>query len=311
MFERFTDRARGAVVLAQEEAGLLGHNHIGTEHLLLGLLHQQSGLSAQVLEAAGITLDAARVQVEEIVGVRDPPAGHIPFTPRAKKVLELSLREALELKSGYIGTEHLLLGVISDSDGVAGQVLQRLGPPLPELRQRVIEAARGAQAVPLRQEEEGEQTGIWSLAPFPRLLGVSRPRPQVVIGFRQLLLTVDRRLARIERRLDVATDDRQEIGTFPGLVASVERRLGNIERHLDIAADVQPARKEADDPPAQEEPDDPPEREESAELVPHRGKEIARLGCSCVSWIDSCLRENGLCHVLASARQPLSSARHP
>src|SRR5207249_4450241 len=113
MFERFTDRARRVVVLAQEEARMLNHNYIGTEHILLGLIHEGEGVAAKALESLGISLDAVRHQVEEIIGQgQTPPTGHIPFTPRAKKVLELSLREALQLGHNYIGTEHILLGLI-------------------------------------------------------------------------------------------------------------------------------------------------------------------------------------------------------
>src|SRR3989440_511155 len=124
MFERFTDRARRVVVLAQEEARMLNHNYIGTEHILLGLIHEGEGVAAKALESLGISLDAVRQQVEEIIGQgQQAPSGHIPFTPRAKKVLELSLREALQLGHNYIGTEHILLGLIREGEGVAAQVL--------------------------------------------------------------------------------------------------------------------------------------------------------------------------------------------
>ena len=139
MFERFTDRARRVVVLAQEEARMLNHNYIGTEHILLGLIHEGEGVAAKALESLGISLDAVRQQVEEIIGQgQQAPSGHIPFTPRAKKVLELSLREALQLGHDYIGTEHLLLGLIREGDGVAAQVLIRLGADLNRVRQQII-----------------------------------------------------------------------------------------------------------------------------------------------------------------------------
>ena len=129
MFERFTDRARRVVVLAQEEARMLNHNYIGTEHILLGLIHEGEGVAAKALESLGISLEAVRSQVEEIIGQgQQAPSGHIPFTPRAKKVLELSLREALQLGHNYIGTEHILLGLIREGEGVAAQVLVKLGP---------------------------------------------------------------------------------------------------------------------------------------------------------------------------------------
>jgi hypothetical protein len=139
MFERFTDRARRVVPLAQEEAKRLDHNYIGTEHLLLGLIREGEGIAAKAMESLGISLDAVRQQVEEIIGRgQQAPSGHMPFTPRAKKVLELSLREALQLGHDYIGTEHILLGLIREGDGVAAQVLIRLGADLNRVRQQVI-----------------------------------------------------------------------------------------------------------------------------------------------------------------------------
>ena len=131
MFERFTDRARRVVVLAQDEARMLNHNYIGTEHILLGLIHEGEGVAAKALESLGISLEAVREQVEEIIGHgQQAPTGHIPFTPRAKKVLELSLREALQINHTYIGTEHILLGLIREGEGVAAQVLIKLGADL-------------------------------------------------------------------------------------------------------------------------------------------------------------------------------------
>ena len=144
MFERFTDRARRVVVLAQEEARLLNHNYIGTEHILLGLIHEGEGVAAKALESLGISLEAVRNQVEEIIGQGGAsPSGHIPFTPRAKKVLELSLREALQLGHNYIGTEHILLGLIREGEGVAAQVLVKLGADLSRVRQQVIQLLSG------------------------------------------------------------------------------------------------------------------------------------------------------------------------
>src|SRR5215510_10462020 len=144
MFERFTDRARRVVVLAQEEARMLNHNYIGTEHLLLGLIHEGEGVAAKALESMNISLEAVRSQVEEIIGQgQAAPTGHIPFTPRAKKVLELSLREALQLGHNYIGTEHILLGLIREGEGVAAQVLQKLGADLNRVRQTVIQLLSG------------------------------------------------------------------------------------------------------------------------------------------------------------------------
>ena len=148
MFERFTDRARRVVVLAQEEARMLNHNYIGTEHLLLGLIHEGEGVAARALESLGISLEAVRQQVEEIIGQgEDPPQGHIPFTPRAKTVLELSLREAQQLGHNYIGTEHILLGLIREGKGVAAQVLVKLGADLNRVRQQVTQLVHGHQAM--------------------------------------------------------------------------------------------------------------------------------------------------------------------
>ncbi|MGX6396745.1 ATP-dependent Clp protease ATP-binding subunit ClpC [Kocuria sp. AG109] len=146
MFERFTDRARRVVVLAQEEARMLNHNYIGTEHLLLGLIHEGEGIAAKALESMGVTLSAVREQVQDIIGPgQQAPSGHIPFTPRAKKVLELSLREALQLGHNYIGTEHILLGLIRAGEGVASQVLTKLGADPSRVRQTVIDMISGYQ----------------------------------------------------------------------------------------------------------------------------------------------------------------------
>src|ERR1700732_2904198 len=146
MFERFTDRARRVVVLAQEEARMLNHNYMGTEHIRRGLLQEGEGVAAKALESLGISLEGVRSQVEEIIGQgQQAPSGHIPFTPRAKKVLELSLREALQLGHNYIGTEHILLGLIREGEGVAAQVLVRLGADLNRVRQQVIQLLHGYQ----------------------------------------------------------------------------------------------------------------------------------------------------------------------
>jgi ATP-dependent Clp protease ATP-binding subunit ClpC len=156
MFERFTDRARRVVVLAQEEAKMLNHNYIGSEHLLLGLLHEGEGVAAKSLEQVGVTLEEAREQVEDIIGVgQQPPTGHIPFTPRGKKVLELSFREALQLGHNYVGTEHILLGLIREGEGVAVQVLVKLGVDLGQLRQIVVQQLAGYQ-----NGKEAELAGV-------------------------------------------------------------------------------------------------------------------------------------------------------
>ncbi|RMB61156.1 ATP-dependent Clp protease ATP-binding subunit [Tessaracoccus antarcticus] len=146
MFERFTDRARRVIVLAQDEAKLLNHNYIGTEHILLGLIHEGEGVAAKALESLGISLEAVREQVEEIIGQgQQVPTGHIPFTPRAKRVLELSLREALQMNHTYIGTEHILLGLIREGEGVAAQALLKLGADLNRVRATVIQLLSGYQ----------------------------------------------------------------------------------------------------------------------------------------------------------------------
>jgi ATP-dependent Clp protease ATP-binding subunit ClpC len=237
MFERFTDRARRVVVMAQQEARLLGHNHIGSEHLLLGLLDEQDGMAAHVLAAAGVTVEAARAQVEELAGPGDKsPAGHIPFTQRAKRILELSLREALEQKKNYIGTEDILLGLIRDADGMGAQVLERLGGPLPALRRRVLEVARAAAPNPAAEEEGGQGSGPWNWPPNQGLARAARLQPPGPAGFRGLLTSFDRRLAKIEGHLGISADE-EVAGGFPGLLMSVNRRLANIERHLGLSAD--------------------------------------------------------------------------
>ena len=191
MFERFTDRARRVIVLAQQEARLLSHNYIGTEHLLLGLLADGGGTAAQALESLGVTLDAAREQVREMVGEgQRQQQGHIPFTPRAKRVLELSLREALNLGDDHIGTEHLLLGLLAEADGVGAQVVARLGASRRAVRDKVIELT-GAVPDPAALEMRS-----WTRS--ARIRGV--PLSDV----RELLASVDRRLSAIERHLGIA-----------------------------------------------------------------------------------------------------------
>jgi len=191
MFERFTDRARRVVVLAQDEARRLNHNYIGTEHLLLGLVHEGEGVAAQALEDLRVSLDAVRQQVEEIIGQgKDAPSDHIPFTPRAKKVLELSLREALQLGHDYIGTEHILLGLIREGDGVAAQVLVALGADLDRVRQQVIALLQGAPG-------QGEQRAPgFHFSGYPGALSEIMTR----------LDTIADRLAAIERHLGIGRD---------------------------------------------------------------------------------------------------------
>jgi ATP-dependent Clp protease ATP-binding subunit ClpC len=195
MFERFTERARRVVVLAQEESRLLGHNYIGTEHLLLGLLAEREGVAARALESLDVTLDAAREQVREIIGPgQQELSGHIPFTPRAKKILELSLREALKLGSEVISTEHLLLGLVDEGAGVGAQILERLGAPAPAVREAVIILAEAEPETPPARPEAGVRS-------FPQ--GVRLPIGTLA-EFREIIASIDRRLAAIERHLGIA-----------------------------------------------------------------------------------------------------------
>ncbi len=201
MFERFTDRARRVIVLAQEEARMLNHNYIGTEHILLGLVREGEGVAAEALESLGISLDAVRQQVEEIIGQgQEAPTGHIPFTPRAKKVLELSLRESLQLGHNYIGTEHILLGLIREGDGVAAQVLVRLGADLNRVRHQVIQLIAG------RPLEEG--------APGPEVqarLDVVEIRLAVLehrVGTGPDTSDLDEQIAQVRREKESAVDAR-------------------------------------------------------------------------------------------------------
>lgn len=160
MFERFTDRARRVVVLAQEEARMLNHSYIGTEHLLLGLIHEGEGIAARALESLGVTLTAVREQVQDIIGSgQQAPSGHIPFTPRAKKVLELSMREAIQLNHGYIGTEHILLGMVRANEGVANQVLGNLGADQARIRQTVTDMISGYPGAGENKEAAGVGAG--------------------------------------------------------------------------------------------------------------------------------------------------------
>jgi ATP-dependent Clp protease ATP-binding subunit ClpC len=176
VFERFTDRARRTVVFAQEEARMLNHNYIGTEHILLGLLREDEGVAARALTTLGVSLEAVRRDVGEIVGRgSEAPRGHIPFTPRAKKVLELSLREALQLGHNYIGTEHILLGLIREGEGVAAQVLQKLGADLDRVRQTVVQLLSRYAAE--TEAAGGEAVGVFTegVAPTSEPLGDDAP----------------------------------------------------------------------------------------------------------------------------------------
>ena len=209
MFERFTDRARRAVELAQEEARRLNHNYIGTEHILLGLIREGEGVAARALESLGISLEAVRQQVEKIIGRgQQAPSGHIPFTPRAKKVLELSLREAKALGHNYIGTEHILLGLIREGSGVAAQVLVKLGADLNRARQQVVELLHGY---------HGEDvTGEGPPLPDDALTRVD---------------SLDRRLAVIERWVGLRADLDD--------LDDLDQEIGRVRREKEAAIDRQ------------------------------------------------------------------------
>ena len=205
MFERFTERARRVVVLAQEESRLLSHNYIGTEHLLLGLLAEREGVAARALESLNVTLEAAREQVEEIVGPgQQQPHGHIPFTPRAKKILELSLREALTMGSEVIDTQHLLLGLVDEGDGVGAQILRRAGATAQTVREAVT---RLVDAEPQAEATEKPEAGA------PRAVSVARTiriHPDALVEVKVLLVSIDRRLTAIERHLGIDAGHAEE-----------------------------------------------------------------------------------------------------
>jgi ATP-dependent Clp protease ATP-binding subunit ClpC len=219
MFERFTDRARRVVVLAQEEARMLNHNYIGTEHILLGLIHEGEGVAAKALESLGISLEAVRQQVEEIIGEgKQAPSGHIPFTPRAKKVLEFSLREAIELQNNYVGTEHILLGLIREGEGVAAQLLIKLGADLPRTRARVVQIV-GANHVKKPTSSDGlSELAPSSGAPSP---SASAPSTSLVLDQFGRSLTQTAR----EGRLDPVIGREKEIER---VMQVLSRRTKNI-----------------------------------------------------------------------------------
>jgi ATP-dependent Clp protease ATP-binding subunit ClpA len=222
MFERFTDRGRRAVVLAQEEARLLNHNYIGTEHLLLGLVRERGGVAARALASLGIGLVEVQQQVAEIIGRgQRPPSGHIPFTPRAKKVLELSAREADALGHSYVSTEHLLLGLLREGEGVAVQVLVRLGADLNGVRDQVLQLMHGqaGQGIP----DDG--SGL-VLQARPRLVDEALARVDSLdarlvaierwVGMRPDLDDLDDQIAQLRREKEAAID-RQEFDAAAAL----------------------------------------------------------------------------------------------
>jgi ATP-dependent Clp protease ATP-binding subunit ClpA len=227
MFERFTDRARRVVVVAQEEAVRLGHDYIGTEHILLGLLGTGGGVAVAVLESLGIGQAAVRQQVEEIAGRGSSQApGHVPFTPRAKKVLEFSLREALQLGHNYIGTEHILLGLICEGEGVAARVLVGLGADLDRARQQVSDLLRGVPG-----EEPGDYGRPLRRADPSGGLDAIRDRLDAITG----------QLAAIVSKLGIAGEPAREPGPepMPEVLRQLDRRVDEIRAAKEAAIDAQ------------------------------------------------------------------------
>ena len=274
MFERFTERARRAVVLAQEEARKLDHGYIGTEHLLLGLIREGEGVAAKALESLGISLKTVREQVVARVGRgQRPPSGHIPFTERAKRVLELSLRESGQLGHRYIGTEHVLLAIVREGDGIAAQVLTGLGADLDRVRQQVIELLHG-------RTSEGPRSG-----PSPRAgsgsgpaedvrpeddvtawleaLGLRRAAIERWVGMRPDVDDLDQDIARVRRDKEAAID----VQNFEDAV-----RLRDRERELLAEKD---------------------EREKGWTAGPALADEVGRLSAE-VSRLRSMLRDHGI-----------------
>ena len=211
MFELFTDRARRVVVLATEEARLLNHNYVGTEHLLLGLIHEGEGVAAQALESLGISLEAARQQIEEIIGQgQSAPSGHIRFTPRTKKVLELSHREARQLGHNYIGTEHILLGLIREGEGLAAQVLVKLGADLNRVRQQVVH---------LLHAHRGKAPVSAGAGPLER---------EVTADLVSRIGAIESRLSAVERRVGNGAD-----------TADLDEQIAQVRREKESAIDAQ------------------------------------------------------------------------
>jgi ATP-dependent Clp protease ATP-binding subunit ClpC len=220
MFERFTDRARRVVVLAQEEARMLNHGHIGTEHILLGLIHEDTGVAARALQSLGITEEAVRQQVQEIVGRGDqaPPGTHIPFTPQATKALQLSLRETMQLGHSHIGTEHILLGLIREGEGTAVQVLVRLGADLNRVRHLVIEMLRDSQG----DDEPGTARAA------KRASGAGPGKRKLLSQLLARVDSMDSRLSALEHR----------VGTAPDL-RDLDQEIAEVRRDKESAIDAQ------------------------------------------------------------------------
>jgi ATP-dependent Clp protease ATP-binding subunit ClpA len=235
MFERFTDRARRVVVLAQEEARRLDHNYIGTEHLLLGLVHERQGVAAKALESLGIRLDAVRQQVEQIIGRgQQPPSAHIPFTPRAKKVIELARRESEAMGHAYIGTEHLLLGLVREGDGVAAQVLVQLGADLNRVRQQVILLLHGAAGTaPVRaRTRRGKRERERLIDEIPARFHLVDQRLAAVehwVGITPDLSDLDQEIAHVRREKESAIDSQE----FEAAAALRDKEKGLVDRRSD------------------------------------------------------------------------------
>ena len=274
MFERFTERARRAVVLAQEEARKLDHGYIGTEHLLLGLIREDEGVAAKALEALGISLKAVREQVVARVGRgRRPPSGHIPFTDRAKRVLELSLRESGQLGHRYIGTEHILLAIVRAGDGVAAQVLTELGADPGRVREQVIELLQGYTG-------EGPRSGPWRGAgPRGRPARDVGPDDDIAAGLEAL----GQRLAAIERW----------VGLRPG-VDDLDEAMADVRREKEAAIDAQDFENAAVLREREKELlAEKDEREKERTAGPALADEVGRLSAE-LSRLRAILREHGL-----------------
>jgi len=246
MFERFTEPSRRVVVLAQEEARRLDHNYIGSEHILLGLIREEEGVAARAIVSFGLTLEMAREQVRDLIGAgQQTPTGHIPFTTRAKMILELSLREALALKKEYIGTEHILLGLARDGGGVGAQILITAAP-LPAVREKVLLLAAAAEenaAGPDEQLAAGWlASGLQASGTGLRLppWAVASVRAQVVSEFREALASIGGTLEALERRL---TGIERQLGITPEAGHGADEPT----RAPEDAAEAQPEAAQAPD----------------------------------------------------------------
>jgi ATP-dependent Clp protease ATP-binding subunit ClpA len=305
MFERFTNQARRVVVLAQEESRSLNHNYIGTEHLVLGLLRERQGTGARALESLDVTLEAVRGEVETRIGRgNQEQSGHIPFTPRAKKTLELSLRESLALGQDYIGTGHLLLGLIRKGDGVGVEILVGLGADLNVLRARVVELLPD-------DTEEGAAPGA------PVRVSTARTRTERLSGAVQGLLdSIDARLTMIERHLGITRSVPDELRTYDRRIAKVvgakeeaierqdferaaalreeEKQLRSERARAEVELE-ETRRREAAQAESGPEPGDGPAAEDDLDeaSVTSTADDVARLQAQ-VARLTTLLREHGI-----------------